>query len=153
MRGRGPSNIDSFPRLHPFVCEKWIALFRRQGEQGRNLYFVSKNRRSDMADLIVTFTKISAPSPLYSDPLEIGSMARCEAINIGADSACSTLAAAAGEDIISLLANADCWIAIGAKPRAAAVVAGAIGVGRKLLSGTDSQFAVSIGDKIAVVQA
>jgi hypothetical protein len=99
-----------------------------------------------MADLIVTYTTalaaVSRPAPVES-----GEDERTETIEIGAESAAGTLTAADGEFIVSLLAEADCWVKIGADPTAVA------GSGRKLLEGERAQYSIRPGSRVAVIQA
>lgn len=101
-----------------------------------------------MATLIVTFTHVDA-SRHYDAPLAKGSSARTETITMPATGA---LTAAAGEDVVELLADADCWVAIGTAPDSG-IASDGTGAARKLLSGTPYQFHVEPGDKVAVEAA
>lgn len=100
-----------------------------------------------MATLIVTFSHVDA-SRDYDAPLAKGSAARTETLTMPAESS----AALAGEDVVELLADADCWVAIGSAPDASIATDGT-GAARKLLSGTPYQFHVETGDRIAVEAA
>ena len=56
------------------------------------------------------------------------------------------------EQIVELLADADCWVAIGPTPDAGIATDGT-GAARKLLAGTSYAFSVAEGDKVAVEAA
>ena len=103
-----------------------------------------------MADLIITYTRaVSDPPRNQIIPLEVGSDVETEVEVIGGSSVATTAAANAQRRIASLLAGADCWIAIGAAPTA--VAAGA--TCRKMLAGERLQFLLTPGEKVAVIQA
>lgn len=101
-----------------------------------------------MANLVVTFTAAPVDVPRVNIiPLERGSVADTEQIVIGAGSVAGAKAATGERSVVSLLAEADCWIAIGSAPVAAA------GSGRKMLSGERLQFWCEVGDKVAAIEA
>jgi hypothetical protein len=101
-----------------------------------------------MATLIVTYSHVDA-SRDYDAPLAKGSAARTETITMPAT---GTLTATAPEDVVELLADADCWVAIGSAPDSTIATDGT-GSARKILSGTPYQFHVVTGDKVAVEAA
>lgn len=99
-----------------------------------------------MSDLIVTFTRAIVDPPRAAIvPLEVARQARSEVVPIGTGGDTTTAAAAAGENVISLLAEADCWIDIGEDPEAA------VGTSRKMLEGERLQFWAQLGDKVSVI--
>lgn len=100
-----------------------------------------------MPSLIVTFSRIDATHH-YVAPVANGSGARTETLTMPAESS----AAAAGEEIVELLADADCWVAIGATPDTTIATDGT-GAARKLLADTAYQFRVAAGDIVAVEAA
>lgn len=101
-----------------------------------------------MSTLIVTFSRIDG-SHHYIAPVAKGANVRTETITMDGTGA---LSAEAGEGIVELLADADCWVAIGANPDATIATDGT-GAARKLLSGTHYTFHVSTGDTVAVEAA
>lgn len=64
-----------------------------------------------MPSLIVTFARITAANR-YVAPVADGSGARTETLTMPSESS----PAETGEQIVELLADADCWVAIGATP-------------------------------------
>lgn len=94
-----------------------------------------------MATLIVTYSRIDG-SHNYVAPVAQGSNVRTESITMPAT---GTLAAEAPEEIVELLADADCWVAIGAAPDASVQA-----TSRRLKSGVPYQFHVVAGDKVGV---
>lgn len=97
-----------------------------------------------MATLIVTYSRINA-SHHYVAPVAQGSNVRTESITIPGT---GSLTASAPEEIVELLADADCWVAIGAAPDASVQASS-----RKLVAGLPFQFSVSHGDKVDVEAA
>lgn len=73
-----------------------------------------------MANLVVTFTTaFPTPARARDVPIAVGSVARSELVDIGSQSTGageSTFSAAAGEDVVELTADIDCWVSIGAAP-------------------------------------
>lgn len=108
-----------------------------------------------MASLYVTFSSaFPAPAKARNVPLAVGSMARTEVLEIPSQStgpSTGTLSAAAGEDVVELLSEQDCWVAIGAAPDPDAVSGGAT-LGRLIKADLPYQFAVATGDKVAVLE-
>lgn len=101
-----------------------------------------------MDELIVTFTRaVEDRSALGWFPLPSGRSARTETIEIGAESAAGALVATASESVVWIDAPAECWVAIGAAPEAAA------GSGWHLAAGESRPFGAQAGDKVAVIQA
>ena len=100
-----------------------------------------------MANIVVTFTDAQRdpPSELII-PLEKGSVADTENIAIGASSTAGSKTAAADKRIVSILAEDECWIMIGAAPAAVAAS------GRKMSSGERLQFLCEVGEKVACIQ-
>lgn len=108
-----------------------------------------------MANLYLTFTSaFPSPAKARGVPVAVGSSARSETIEIPSASAgpeTGTLSAASGEDVVELLAEADCWVAIGANPNPDAVSDGAQ-LARVVKADLPYQFSVAAGDKVAVVE-
>lgn len=100
-----------------------------------------------MATLIVTFSHINGRRT-FNPPVAQGSNVRTETLTMPATGAL----VAAGEHIIELLADADCWVAIGAAPDPAIATDGT-GAARKLRANIPYSFDVSDGDKVAVEAA
>lgn len=70
-----------------------------------------------MANLNVTFTKVvPSPEPAHKVPIAVGNAARSEKINIGSTSTPGTLSTLAGETVVELYAEANCWLQIGSSP-------------------------------------
>lgn len=112
-----------------------------------------------MADAIITFGKANtmvAPAGAGFPDFQLmaGAAARSEAIAIGMGSVQSTRSAAVGENYVTILPLAACWVAIGANPTAAALASGGTATGTSwyLASGQVRAFSVSPGDKVAVIQ-
>ena len=102
-----------------------------------------------MATLTATYTRAFAQVSRHEiGPVLVGSAARSEVITMPAT---GTMLAVAGEDIVSLVADADAWVAIGATPDVTA--ADGVRAAHKLISGVPYQFAVSVGDTIDVEAA
>lgn len=114
-----------------------------------------------MADLVVTFCKerslVAHASKEKGFPVAEGSSARSEAVAVGATSVVCGLSAVAGEHFVVLKARAGCWVAIGANPTAEALDGSAspteTGDSWYLDAGDRVEFAISPGDKVAVIQA
>jgi len=103
--------------------------------------------------LIVTFTShVLASRPVHVAPLSVGAAARTEQLEPATASAVTTLAAEAGEDVVELLAQEDCWYAIGADPDAE-IPSAPGSASRPLLAGERTEKSVSPGDKVAVIAA
>lgn len=100
-----------------------------------------------MATLVVTFTHVYAVRD-YDAPIAKGSAARTETLTMPDESS----AAEEGELVVELLADADCWVAIGTDPDTTAATDGTRQA-RKLLSGVPYQFSVEAGDKVVVAAA
>lgn len=98
--------------------------------------------------LIVTYTSAFTRRAV-SAPVEIGAMARTQAMTLTASSVAGTLSCADGENIISLYAAEACWINIGAAPVAA--VNGA--TSRYVEVGGRLQFHVEVDQKVAGILA
>lgn len=100
-----------------------------------------------MSTLTVTFTT-AFPSPprAVSAPVAVGSAARTEDITMPGS---GSLSAAAGDTIVELTADADCWVAIGANPDASAASDGTRAA-HKLISGVTVSYWVEAGDSVAV---
>lgn len=95
-----------------------------------------------MATLISTFSRIDA-SYNYNPPVAMGTGCRTEAITMPDTGDL----AAEDELIIELLADADCWVAIGDTPDADSTDR------RKIKAGIPYAFGVRRGDKVAVKAA
>jgi hypothetical protein len=107
-----------------------------------------------MANLIVTFTS-ARPSPAQDNPapVMVGSMARTEIIEIPSSSdgdTSSALEAEDNENIVSLYAEAACWVAVGTTP-AVETTDGAYG--HFIPAETPVQLWVEEGEKVAVIEA
>ena len=100
-----------------------------------------------MATLIVTYSRIDG-SHHYVAPVAQGSNVRTETLTMPATGAL----AAIDEEIVELLADADCWVAIGSAPDSGIATDGT-GAARKLKADTPYQFHVRTGDKVAVEAA
>ena len=101
-----------------------------------------------MATLIVTFARIDGTHH-YVAPVAQGSNVRTETITMPAT---GSLTVAAPEEIVELLPDADCWVAIGPTPDASVGTDGTAAA-RKLKADTAYTFHVSPGDKVAVEAA
>ena len=103
-----------------------------------------------MATLIVTYSSaFPTPPRVATAPVAVGSMARTETITMPA---AGSLAAVAGENIVELLADADCWVAIGSDPDSTIATDGTGGA-RKLKANLPYSFHVETGDTVAVEAA
>jgi hypothetical protein len=100
-----------------------------------------------MAELVITFSKIDS-SEGFDAPLARGSDCRTEVVTMPDT---GTLVAA-GEQAVELLADADCWVAIGPEPDPNLATDGT-GVTRKLKAGLPYCYGLRDGDKVAVVAA
>lgn len=94
--------------------------------------------------LIVTFSRADSESDL---PLENG---RCRSETITVPNT-STLEANGGDNVVTLLADEDCWVSIGPVSQHAADDANAGSNRRPLATGVALQFRVRAGDKVEVV--
>lgn len=95
-----------------------------------------------MATLVVTLSRIDA-SRDYDAPVAQGSGCRTESITMPA----SGNLVANGEEIVELLADADCWVAVGTVPDANSADR------RKLKADVPYTFGIHDGEKIAVLAA
>ncbi|AZV21487.1 hypothetical protein [Mesorhizobium sp. M7A.F.Ce.TU.012.03.2.1] len=95
-----------------------------------------------MATLIVTLSRIDA-SRDYDAPVAQGSGCRTETITMPADGGLT----AAGEEIAELLADADCWVAIGDDPDVESADR------RKIKADIPYTFGIQSGEKVAVKAA
>ncbi|RWC25924.1 MAG: hypothetical protein EOS27_27110 [Mesorhizobium sp.] len=95
-----------------------------------------------MATLIVTLSRIDA-SRDYDAPVAQGSGCRTEIITMP-DSGDLT---AAGEEIVELLADADCWVSVGDAPDADSSDR------RKIKADIPYTFGIQSGEKVAVKAA
>lgn len=91
-----------------------------------------------MATLIVTLSRIDA-SRDYDAPVAQGAGCRTESITMPATGGLS----ADGEEIVELLADADCWVAVGAAPDADSADR------RKLKADVPYTFGIHDGQKVA----
>ncbi|TIX27292.1 hypothetical protein [Mesorhizobium sp.] len=91
-----------------------------------------------MATLIVTLSRIDA-SRDYDAPVAQGSGCRTEIITMPADGNLT----ASGEEIVELLADADCWVAVGDDPDADSADR------RKLKADIPYTFGIHDGQKVA----
>ncbi|RUV75914.1 MAG: hypothetical protein EOR30_17110 [Mesorhizobium sp.] len=101
-----------------------------------------------MATLIVTFSKIDG-SHHYVAPVAQGANCRTETITMPATGA---LSAAATEEIVELLADADCWVAISSDPDSTIATDGT-GTARKIKANIPYTFGIRDGEKVAVEAA
>lgn len=95
-----------------------------------------------MATLIVTLSRINATRD-YDPPVAQGSGCRTETVAMPGTGALT----AAGEEIVELLADADCWVAIGAAPDVDGTDV------RKLKADIPYTFGLVDGDKVKVKAA
>lgn len=98
-----------------------------------------------MARLIVTFSRIDS-SKVYDPPVAKGSDIRTEILTMPGT---TTMAAEAGEEIVELLADADCWVGIGSAPSSDISTDGTGASARFLKANVPYTFSVSEGDKVA----
>ena len=99
-----------------------------------------------MADLIVTFGRS------LGGKLEYGPDARTELVTIAVDHAETTLETNGAEDVITVYAQADCWVSIGKIPNAEEAD---VGANRRFIKeGKERQFASNgAGIKVSVKAA
>ncbi|TIU59359.1 MAG: sn-glycerol-1-phosphate dehydrogenase [Mesorhizobium sp.] len=95
-----------------------------------------------MATLIVTLSRINATRD-YDPPVSQGSGCRTESITIPNTGDLT----ADGETIVELLADADCWVAVGAAPDVDGTDV------RKLKADIPYTFGISDGEKVKVKAA
>jgi hypothetical protein len=100
-----------------------------------------------MATLIVTLSRLNARR-LATAPVAQGSGCRTETITMPASGAL----VADGEEIIELLADADCWVAIGETPDSSLATDGT-GTARKIKADLPYTFGIQDGEKVAVEAA
>ncbi|RWC29856.1 MAG: hypothetical protein EOS70_23495 [Mesorhizobium sp.] len=100
-----------------------------------------------MATLIVTYSRINARRA-YNSPVAQGSACRTETITMPGTGSLTV----DGEEVVELVADADCWVAIGEDPDSTIATDGT-GAARKLISGIPYTFGVRDGDKTAVEAA
>ncbi|RWO57116.1 hypothetical protein [Mesorhizobium sp.] len=100
-----------------------------------------------MATLIVTLSRLNARRHATA-PVAQGSQCRTETIPMPA----SGDLVANGEEIVELLADADCWVAIGADPDSSLATDGT-GTARKLKADVPYTFGIQDGEKVAVEAA
>lgn len=109
-----------------------------------------------MSSLTLTLSSaFSNPARAYAVPLANGEDARTEIIAIPAATAgasTGTLICAADENCLELVADADCWVAIGATPDPEAASDGTRAA-RLLKSGIPYQYRIREGSAVAVVEA
>lgn len=99
-----------------------------------------------MADVIVTFGRSNDQGNL-----ELGRQSRTEVLAIGAGAVQTSIAARSGENVVTILALGNCWVAIDTHA-ADDVANSAAGTKRRAMrENTERQFAVSTGDKVAVI--
>lgn len=97
--------------------------------------------------LIVTFGSTNSLGN-QSVPLESGGSAHTEELAIGGTSVVTSIRAEGGRNVVTLDADADCWVVIGSAPVASAEASNR----RFVKSGVTRQFAVGVRDKVAVIQ-
>ncbi|TIX73394.1 MAG: hypothetical protein E5V25_05385 [Mesorhizobium sp.] len=100
-----------------------------------------------MATLIVTYSRIDGTRD-FDPPVAQGSGCRTETIAMPGTGSLTV----EGEEIVELVADADCWVAIGEDPDSTIATDGT-GTARKLISGIPYTFGVRDGDKTAVEAA
>lgn len=98
-----------------------------------------------MADLYVTFGRS------LGTKLEYGSDSRTEVLSIGGGATDGTLTAARSEDVVTLYAGADCWVAIATNPDPEAANAGANR--RFMKEGWQRQYGIGPGQRVSVTSA
>src|SRR5688572_10844049 len=106
-----------------------------------------------MASLVVTFTS-AFPTPqrqVYA-PVKVGSIARTELIELDASDASvvGTLSALASEHVVTLYAEAACYVQIGTSPTAVEPDTPGANV-HFLAEGTRDDFWVAEGHKVAAI--
>lgn len=100
-----------------------------------------------MATLIVTLSRLKAAT-FSTAPVARGSACRTETITMPASGGLT----AAGEEIVELLADADCWVAIGETPDSSLATDGT-GTARKIKADIPYTFGIQDGEKVAVEAA
>ena len=114
-----------------------------------------------MADLIVTFARARSKKTLGEDttlfPVAKGSGCRTEAISIIAEGDVTSMSAESGEQYVSLKAKAECWVAVGSDPTAAAVSSADSPPAPQAVWHMDADerldLSIETGDKVAVIAA
>lgn len=101
-----------------------------------------------MATLIVTYSRIDG-SHHYVAPVAMGANVRTETLTMPATGAL----AAIDEEIVELLSDADCWVAIGQPAPDSGIATDGTGAARKLKADIPYQFHVRTGDTVAVEAA
>jgi len=95
-----------------------------------------------MANLIVTFGRSMGTDREY------GGDARTEILAIGGGATDGTLVARGSEDIVTLYAEADCWVTIGASPDPEAAN---VGANRRFMKlGWDRTFSIGANQRVSV---
>jgi hypothetical protein len=98
--------------------------------------------------LVVTFTRpVADRGASVGPPVAVGRSARTETISVGGTSAAGALLGTTGDTVVRLRARADCWVAVGMNPTAAA------DAGWFMDNGEELWLAVRPGDKVAVIEA
>lgn len=98
-----------------------------------------------MANLIVTFGKS------LGGKLEYGADARTEELEITGGHTETGLVASGAEDVVTLYAQADCWVVLASNPDAEAAD---VGANRRFMKeGWQRQFAATSGMKVATTSA
>lgn len=92
-----------------------------------------------MSDLIVTFGR-------RDGALEAGANARTEVLVISGSREETDLSAGTADNVVTLYAEADCWIAIGKSPNAENGV-----IRRFLPSSSQKRFSIRTGEVVSVV--
>lgn len=105
-----------------------------------------------MADVIVTFGRA-----LGNPPVMQGNPRRTVTLTISGTAATTSIAAGdvagnRGENIVDLLAGADCWVEIGPDPTAAAPSSAPENRSWPMKSGERMQMNVDEGDKVSIIQ-
>lgn len=100
-----------------------------------------------MATLIVTLSRLNARRHATA-PVSQGSQCRTETITMPASGALT----ANGEEIVEILADADCWVAIGTDPDSSLATDGT-GTARKIMADIPYTFGIQDGEKVAVEAA
>ncbi|AEH88209.1 hypothetical protein [Mesorhizobium opportunistum] len=100
-----------------------------------------------MSTLIVTLSRLNARRTAVA-PVAQGAACRTETVTMPG----SGNYTADGEEIVELLADADCWVAIGTVPHSTILTDGT-GSARKLKANVPYQFGIQDGEKVAVEAA
>lgn len=98
-----------------------------------------------MARLVVTFSRIDS-SKVYDAPVAKGSDIRTEIVTMPGNTA---MVAEAGEEIVELTADEDCWVAIGTDPEG--VTTEGSGDSRLIKAGIPYTFSIAAGESVSVV--